>query len=810
MHELRQALRQFLRAPGFSLMAAGTLALGIGAATAVFSVANGLLLRPLDYPEPDRIVRLLEFSEDGTGRGTISAPNFFDWMEQSRTLAVGALYDEYRPTVELDGESIKMEAASVGAAYFEVLGVEPLLGRFFLPEEDEPGSNRVVLTRSLWQEVFGADPDIVGQSISLDGTPYTVVGVAPSMENPELSFSVREPPRLWRSTPEYFLTNGRGGRSFTAIARLRPDATVEGAQADLSSIHRTLAELYPESNSGQVVHVEPLLEDLVGEVRPILWLLLAAAGLVLLIACANVANLLLVRFAARSREIGLRAALGAARARVVRQLLTESFILALAGAAGGILLAVVATRALVDFAAGQLPRADAVGMDFRVLGFAVFLACATTVMFGVLPALQASRLDLRRIVGGAQRGSAAGPGRTSLRRWIVAVQAGLAVVVMLGAGLLGRSLLELQAVDPGVAVDRVLVLRIDPPSDRYNPSDEAGRAELLGLYDQLEETLAALPGVEAVGTTDLLPMSGSFNGNQFTIEGEPVPEPGQEPRAEVRAVSPGYFETMGIPLLDGRPFAATDDEPSERVVLVNEALARLHFPEGDAVGARLSILDPDREPARIVGVVGDVSQFTLDQAPEPVAYVPVGQAPNWMQDEPWLALRTSGAPEAVLASARETIRGIEPRTPIYSAQPMTSVLSGTLAQPRFRTFLVLAFAAVSFLLAATGVFGIVAYSVVEQRRELGIRMALGAGPRRILSGVLGLGIRPVVAGALAGVVVGLAGLRALDGFLYGVSTTDPVTFALAPLLLVATGLAACWLPARRAAQVDPMTVLREE
>lgn len=397
-----------------------------------------------------------------------------------------------------------------------------------------------------------------------------------------------------------------------------------------------------------------------------------------------------------------------------------------------------------------------------------------------------------------------------MRRWIVAVQAALAVVVMIGAGLLGRSLLELQAVDPGVGVERLLVMRTDPPADRYSPYVAARRPELLALYDRIEEELTALPGVEAVGLTDLLPMSGDFNGNIFAIDGRPLPEPGQFPRAEARAVSPGYLGTMGIPIMEGRAFTPADESTSERVVLVNRALARLHFPDEDAVGSRMIILDPDLEPARIVGVVGDVTQFTLDRTPEPVVYLPIAQAPNWMQGEPWIALRASGPPEIVLPLAREAIRRIEPRAPIYSGQAMSSVVSGTLARPRFRALIILAFAGVAFLLAVTGVFAVVAHSIVEDRRALGIRMALGAGPGRLLLTVLAFGLGPVVLGAGAGILLGLAGTRGLAGFLYGVSPGDPLTFLLAPIVLSAAALLACWIPARKAARMDPMTVLREE
>ncbi|MEJ2215890.1 MAG: ABC transporter permease [Gemmatimonadota bacterium] len=809
--DLRYGLRTLRGSPVFTLVAVATLAVGIGATTAVFSVVDGLLLRPLAYRQPDRIVRLLSYEEDGTGRGTISAPDFYDWMDQSTAFEDGALYDEYTPTLTVNGSATKVDAASVGASFFEVLGVHPAVGRFFLPEEDAGGANRVVLSWGLWNDVFGGDPDVVGRVIDLSGFPYTVVGVAPPMEDPGLSGSSWGAPRLWRSTPRYFRTNGRGGRSFTAIARLKPGVTREQAQMQLRSIQARLAERYPDDDANNVPRVASLKEDLVGGVRPVLWVLLAAVGLVLLIACANVANLLLFRAASRGREVAMRTALGASRGRVVRQLMVESLLLALLGAAAGIGLAALATRALVALAAGQLPRADAVGLDLPVLGFALASACGAAFMFGLVPALHTARVDLRSALGDGGRGTTSGA-RGRLRTGVVAAQVAMAVVVMLGAGLLGRSLLRLQSVDPGVAASRVLVMRIDPPPDPYDPSTDDGDGALFGLYDRIDGRLAALPGVQAVGMIDLLPMSGSFDGNGFRIVGRPVPAPGYELSEETRAVSPGYFGAMGIPLIAGRNIRPSDngDKDAENVVVVNQSFARRYFPAGNALGAQLHMFDPDAPPARIVGIVGDVTQFTLDQAPEPVIYVPQAQAPDWQQDEPWIVLRTSGDPATLTAAARSAIHAIEPRTPVYSARPMKAVVDATLARPRFRTFLLLAFAGIAFLLAAIGVYGMVAYGVSRRLPELGVRMAMGADARRILGHVLGQGLRPVLLGAVVGLLVGFAAVRLLARFLYQVGVADPVTFVAVPLSLAGVAAVAALLPALRAARTSPARVLRAE
>lgn len=811
LNDIKYAIRQLTKHPGFTLVAVLTLAVGIGATTSVFSVVDQLLLRPLDYREPDRIVRLLEYAPDGTGRGTISAPDFYDWMEQSTVFESGALYDEYRPTLTEGGVARKIDAASVGASFFDVLGVQPAVGRFFLPEEDVGGSNRVVLAWTLWRDVFGGDVDVVGRVIDLSGFPYTVVGVAPPMEDPGLSGAGMQAPLLWRSTPRYFELNGRGGRSFTAIARLKSGLTAAHAQSELTAIQSGLAERYPEQDANHIPQVVSLKDDLVGGVRPILWILLGAVGLVLLVACANVANLLLFRAAARGREIGMRTALGASRGRVVRQLMIESGVLAFLGAAGGIALAAVVTQGLVALASGQLPRANAVAIDLRVLGFSLTLAGGSAIVFGLLPALHTTRVDLRKVLSEGGRGST-GRGRGRLRQSVVAVQVALAIVVMLGAGVLARSLLQLQSVDTGIATDEVAVLRTDPPSDPYDPSTPAGEAALFGLYDRLTERLEALPGVRAVGLTDLLPMSGNFDGNGFQIVGRPDPEPGHVPAEETRAVSPGYFSAMNIPLVDGRPIRASDngDEGAEKVVVVNQSFVRRYFPNGGALGAQLRIFDPNAPPARIVGIVGDVTQFTLDQAPEPVIYVPQAQAPDWQQDEPWIVLRTAGNPNALVAAARSAVHEIEPRTPVYAAQPMKAVVSATLARPRFRTLLLLAFAGIAFLLAAVGVYGMVAFATSHRLPELGVRLALGARPGSLVSDVVRRGLRPVLAGGVVGIGAGLLFVRFLRGFVFGVSTTDPLTFVAVPSALLVIAVLAAWLPARRASRVDPVNVLRAE
>ncbi|MFW6201178.1 MAG: ADOP family duplicated permease [Gemmatimonadota bacterium] len=797
--DLRFAVRGLRSSPAFAAVVVLTLAIGIGANTAVFSVVDGVLLRPLGFADSDRIVRLLEYMSDGSGRGTISSPNFYDWRDEATVFEAAALYDEYRPTLTGVDEPVRVPAASVSASYFEVLGVRPAAGRFFLPEEDEPGSSRVVLGWGLWQERYGGDPSVVGATIELSGFEYTVVGVAPrGLEDAGLSGDRFEPPRLWRSTPSYFATNGRGGRSFTAVARLRPGVTVERAQEELSAIHARLAERFPENNANRVVRVEPLKDQIVGDVRPALLALLGAVGLVLLIACANVANLLLFRAASRRREVSLRAALGASGGRIAQGLLAESLVLAVLGGLAGVGLAYLATSVLADLAASHLPRVENVGVDPRVLGFTALVTVATALLVGLAPAWRAMRVDAADALAAGGRTSTGDRAQARFRSAVVAAEVALAVVVVIGGALLGRSLAELRAVDPGIAVDRLLVMEVDPPNDPYFGDDaDTLLTGLTRLYDGLVDRVLRVPGVRAAGLTDVLPLSGGFNGFAYRVVGPALPDPAAEPpRAELRAVSPAYFEAMGIPRLRGRGFEASDAASAPPVVVVNDALARRHWPEGRAVGERLDI--GGEEAATIVGVVGDVTQFSLDRSPEPTVYRPHPQAPGWMRDDQTLVVRTERDPATVAGAVRAAVREVEPRMTIADVRPMSAVLGGTLAQPRFRTLLLGAFSLMALLLAVIGVYGMVAYGVAQRTRELGLRMALGATTRQVAGMVVGEGLRPVLAGTLIGLAAAFGATRLISGLLYGVGATDPLTFALVPITLVAVAALAAWLPVHRA------------
>ncbi|MFW6078569.1 MAG: ABC transporter permease, partial [Gemmatimonadota bacterium] len=578
IQDVRYAARRLRGSGGYTAIAVLTLALGIGANTAIFSVIDGVVLRPLAYDDSDRVVRVRGHERGGDDFGTVSYPNFRDLEERSTVFEAVAAQHGWQPIVTGDGEPERLQGASVTADYFRVLGIEPVHGRFFLESEDEPGgASTVVLGHGLWQRRFGGDPAVVGETVELGGVAYDVVGIAPDFEDPRLRDSRLE---LWRVSPAYFGSDdlSRTGRSFNVIARMRAGVGLDRAQAEVNTIMRGLEEAYPDANTGRGLRLVPLKEEIVGPMRPALLILLAATGLVLLIACANVANLQLSRSAARTREIAVRSALGAPRRRIARQLLTESTLLALLGGAVGVGLAFWATDLLVALGGPQLPRADAVGVDGRVLAFAAGASLLSGLLFGLAPAARASRTDLRTALTSGSRGGTGDRSRRRFRSALVAGEVALAMVVLVGAGLLVRSLSSLRQVDPGFRTAGVLTVHIEPAlADRYE-----GDA-LTGLFDQLLERLAALPAVEAAGSIDILPTSGDFNGMSFTIDGRPEPARGETPMAQARAVMPGYFRAMGTPLVRGRAFDDRDGADSPPVVIVNEAMARRHWPDADPV-----------------------------------------------------------------------------------------------------------------------------------------------------------------------------------------------------------------------------------
>ena len=792
--DLRYGLRMLGKNPGFTAVTVLTLALGIGANTAIFSLINTVLLRPLPFAEPERLVWTWgEFS--GGNRASTSPPDFLDYRAQSRTLAQLAAQRFNSFNLTGSGEPERVSGAAVTANFFQALGLAPLQGRAFAPEEEQPGRAQVaIISRGLWQRRFGGDPGIVGQVISLNGRSHTVVGVAPD------ETQLLQEAEVW--TPLTFEQPEMKVRRFhflRVIGRLQPGVTLQQAQADMDAVAAGLEKLYPDSNKDWRLRLVPLREFIVGGVRKPLYVLLGAVSFVLLIACVNVANLLLARAAKRQKEVALRYALGANRPRLIRQLLTESMILGVGAGMIGLLLARWGTGLLIRLAPETLPTVGAIGLDHRVLGFTLLVSLVTGVGFGLTPAWQSSRPDLNEVLkeGGAGGGSSARLGRA--RHILVMVEVALALVLLIGAGLLIRSFRRLQEVDPGFDPRHVLTLRLFLPEAKY-PEPEQRQA----FFERVLERLAALPGVEAVGTSTWLPTLGGGD-TYFTIEGKPFPDPHQKVTAFNPAVSHDYLRAMKIPLLKGRHFTAAESKERPRTVIINEAFARAYFADAEPIGQRLNIDMGEPWRCEIIGVARDVTQFALDTEAYPAMYLP-----SMSMGFAGVVVRTSGDPLAWAPAVRQAVREVDPEQPIANLGSMEQIVAGMLEESRFRTLLLGLFAALALCLSAIGIYGVIAYSVAQRSREIGIRMALGAQAGDILRMILGQGMKLTLAGVGLGVAGALAVTRVLSSLLFGVSATDPLTFAVIAALLIVVALLACWIPARRATKVDPLVALHGE
>ena len=800
--DLRYGMRVLLKQRGFTLVAALALALGIGANTAIFSVVNAVLLRPLPFPEPGR---LLVVWTDHRARGGpevewASPEEFEDWRGQNSVFERMAGYTGWGPTLTGQGEPEQLSGAAVSADMFPLFGVEPALGRGFLPEEDRRGAERVVvLGHGLWQRRFGADPGVIGRVITLGGEGHTVVGVMPA------GFKSPLQPRaeLWRTLrPALGPGCGRGCIVLRVVARLRPGVPLERARAEMSTIARRLEAQYPDSQKGVGVALVPLHDQLVRGVRPALLVLLVTVGLVLLISCANVASLTLAQATARAREVAVRLALGAGRGRVARQLLTESLLLALVGAAAGLLLAFWMVDLLKAFSPPGTPRLDEVRIDARVLGFTLVIGLVTGLVFGLVPALQTSKPHLNQALKEGGKGTSAGARSRRLRQTIVVAEVALALTLLVGAGLLLKSFVRLQRVDPGFNSRGILTATIGLPRTGYPE-----RRQITAFYGQLIERLKALPGVQAAGAVSDLPLGGGASDVSFVVQGRPLPPPGQRPAAWYNSVTTDYFRTMGVRLLRGREFGERDSEQAPRAVIISETMARRFFPDEDPIGKRLGNGEDDNW-REIVGVVADVRHFGLDAEARPTMYFPDRQAPSRGMS---LVVRAGGGDPLALAGAvRGAVLALDPNLAVAGLGTLDALVSDSIATPRFVLLLIGAFAGVALLLAAVGIYGVMAYAVGERTHEIGVRMALGAQPGDVLRLVVGQGMTLVVAGVGLGLVGAFALTRLMATLLFQVSATDPLIFASVPAVLAGVALLACYLPARRATRVDPLVALRYE
>ena len=788
---------------GFAGVALLALTLGIGINTAVFSVVNAVLVRPLPYPNPSQLAAIWGVSErDGKDRQSLSYQDFEDFRDQTQTLAQVAVYDQAGILLTEGDEPEAIDGLFVTSDLFPLLGVSPSMGRAFTSDEDKVGAPRVVvISHNLWERRFNSDPDIVGKEIQLSTRPYTIIGVMPAGFRFPADTSKTDFIMPFAPVNADALAR-RGVRSFRIAARLKPEVTIEQASAEINTISHSLAQQYPETNALNTAIAVSMRKEIVGDVEPSLILLLAAVGFVLLIACANVANLLLARATSRQKEIAIRTAVGASRSRIIRQLLTESFVLALAGGLLGLLAALWSIDLLTAANLANIPRINEVSLDGRVFGFTMAVSILTGLIFGLVPAIGASKPDLNETLKEGGRSSTEGRHRNRLRGLLVISEVALSLVLLVGAGLLIKSFVKLSEVKLGFDTDNVLAVQIAPPRAKYpNPQDGAN------FFQQVIERTNELPGVESAGVVNMLPLSGGNTIITFTIEGRPVPA-GQEPGANFRKVSADYFRTMGIPVLQGRVFTEHDTKDAPHVIIVNETFARRYLPGEQPLGKRIIIGDDNPPPCEIVGVVGDIRHAGQDAEPAPEYYIPNLQDPARYM---YLVARTSSPDSAsMIAAVRSAIKEVNKTQYIPQVHTMDEMLAETVAGRRFSMMLVGAFASVALILAAVGIYGVISYSVTQRTHELGIRMALGAQTSDVLKLVIVQGLSLTIVGVAIGLVAAFALTRLMSGLLFGVSATDPLTFAVISLILTGVALVACFVPARRAAKVDPIVALRYE
>jgi len=807
LNDLRYATRTLIRTPGFTIVAIVTLALGIGANTAIFSVVNGVVLRPLPYPNAESIVQIWTTVRGGT-KDNHSAADFLELKRNNRTLAAMAGYRDDAITIAPSGgEPVRVTGVLVTAEYFDVFGVVAERGRTFSGRTDAtPGEPLVVLSHGAWAQQLGADERVVSSRVRVNGVPHTVVGVMPE------TFDYPEGAKVWVLSPKPVplppidvpgeLLESREVHYFLALGRLKPGISLAQASADLTAIAEDEARRLPQSNAGRGVGLEPLQESIVGDVREALFVLLGAVGVVLLVACANVASLLVARASGRQREIAVRTALGATRGRIVRQLVTESLVLGAAGGVVGLLAGSWAVALLLKVLPDGIPRAQMIGLDARVALAATGMSLVSALFFGLAPALQASRQERSSALREADRGATSGRRRARTRAALVVIEIALTLVLLVSAGLLVNSFVRLQRVDPGFRTEQVMLVGLPLPQTRY-PDGKRQTA----FYQRVLDSVQHREEIQAAAILFPSPIHGRNASGTFTIEGRPITNRTERPFANIGSVSSDYFRTLAIPVLQGRSFMDQDREPAPPVAIVNSTFVRKYLPGEKAIGMRVRFGDDGDDWITIVGIVGDSRNLGLERAPAPLLYFPADRFPLAFMS---LGVRTAAPPATVASIVRAAVKEIDPELPVDRLVPLQEVLQESIAEPRFRTLLLGTFAAMALVLAAVGLYGLISYTVALRTREIGIRVALGAQSRQVVLPILREGLTLAVVGVAVGLAAAAAAARLLSSFLFEIGPTDPLTFAVVAALLLAVALLASYIPSRRALGVDPITALRTE